>query len=347
MNILRRFLLLACVVLISSLGLAQEAAPPEQGSPTPTEDINPPVLKVNGDTIYAAEISMVMANIAGQMGGRDQVPDEQELLQLATQRVVEQKLLSQEALRFGIESDELRIAQVVQAAEQQAGSHEALLENLEVRGSSYDQLVGMIREMDLVRSFIETKISPTIQVSDEEVETFYTENPELFKTEEQVRARHILFASAEGADPEAEKLAKTKADAARQRALAGEDFATLAKELSEGPSAANGGDLGFFSRDQMVAPFSEAAFALEPGESSEVVQTRFGFHVIRVEERRVEGAAPIEESSAQVRSFLAQQKIGQAVRELLESLTAAATIEPLLDEPAPAEEATGEASVPE
>ena len=347
MNILRRFLLLACVVLISSLGLAQEAAPPEQGSPTPTEDINPPVLKVNGDTIYAAEISMVMANIAGQMGGRDQVPDEQELLQLATQRVVEQKLLSQEALRFGIESDELRIAQVVQAAEQQAGSHEALLENLEVRGSSYDQLVGMIREMDLVRSFIETKISPTIQVSDEEVETFYNENPELFDSEEQVHARHILFASAEGADPETEKAARANAEAARQRALAGEEFATLAKELSEGPSAPNGGDLGFFSRDQMVAPFSEAAFALEPGEISEVVQTRFGFHVIRVEERRAKGTAPIEESSVQVRSFLAQQKIGEAVRELLGSLTAAATIEPLLDEPAPAKETTGEISVSE
>lgn len=347
MIIFRRFSLLGCAVLLSSSALAQEATQPTQGDQAPAEDINPPVLMVNGDTIYAAEISMVMANIAGQMGGRDQVTDEEQLLQMATQRVVEQKLLAQEALRFGIEPDELRIAQVVQAAEQQAGSREALLANLDARGSSYDQLVGMIREMDLVRTFIETKISPTIQVSDEEVEAFYTENPELFKTEEQVHARHILFASAEGADAETENSARTKAEAARQRALAGEDFATLAMELSEGPSAPNGGDLGFFSRDQMVAPFSEAAFALEPGEISEVVQTRFGFHVIQVEERRVEGTTPIEESTDQVRSFLGQQKIGQAVRELLESLTAAATIEPLLDEPAPASEATGGAGVPE
>jgi len=340
MNSSVRSILLICVACLAVVSTAQETAPP-------TENINPAVLKVNGETIYAAEISMVMQNIAGQLGGREEVPDNQELVQLATQRVVEQKLLAQEAVRFGLKPDELRVAQMVQSAEQQSGGREALAANLEGIGSTYEDLVAMVREMVLVRTFIAKQISPTIQVSDEEIAAFYTEHSDLFESGEQVHARHILFAAAEGADPATISTALAKAEQVRKRALAGEDFAALANQMSEGPSASKGGDLGFFGRDQMVKPFADAAFALEPGAVSEIVRTRFGFHVIKVEEHRPATTQSLEEAEPQVRTMMTQQKTGQTVADLLETLGETADIEPLINEPSAVGGAPGAVTVPE
>ncbi len=192
---------------------------------TPGGNLNPAVLEVNGEKIYAAEISMTMQNITAQMGGRKNVQDEQRLVQMATERVVEQQLLAQEALRTNVQPDELRLAEMMQALERQAGGREALESNLMSFGMSYDQLAGYVREIELSRSLIEKQIGPTIEVSDEEVKTFYEENLELFDAEEQVHARHIVFSAPLDADAQTVANARAKAEEARQRALAGAAFA--------------------------------------------------------------------------------------------------------------------------
>jgi len=315
-------MILVALVTIAATGFAQEPA-------APAANTNSAVLDVNGEVVHAAEISMVMQNIAGQMGGRDKVQDQQELVQMATQRIVEQKLLSQEAARLGIEPNELRVTQMAQAIERQAGGRETLDASLAQMGSDYDQIIEMIREMDMVRSLIEQKISPTIQVSDEEVASFYAEHPEMFANEAQVHARHIITAAGKDADADTVAKARAKAETARERAIAGEDFAELAREMSEGPSAPNGGDLGFFSRDQMVPEFADAAFALDPGQISEVVRSPFGFHVIKVEETRPAGTLPLDEVSDHLHSLLVQQKTGEEVGKMVEALADKATITPL------------------
>lgn len=318
----RNVTILLALVAIAAIGFTQE-------SPAPDTNINPAVLKVNDDLVYAAEISMVMQNIAGQMGGRDKVSDQQELVQMATQRVVEQKLLSQEASRNGIQPNEPRVAQMIQAIEQQAGGREALDASLAQMGSNHEQVMEMIREMDLVRSLIEQKISPSIQVSDEEVASFYADHPEMFANDAQVHARHIITAATEDADAATVAAAAAKAKKARERALAGEDFAELAREMSEGPSAPKGGDLGFVTREQMVQAFADAAFALEPGQISEVVRSNFGFHVIKVEEKRPAGTLPLDEVSDDLQAMLVQQRIGQEVGKMVEALVDKGTITPL------------------
>jgi peptidyl-prolyl cis-trans isomerase D len=118
--------------------------------------------------------------------------------------------------------------------------------------------------------------------------------------EKQVRARHILIKAASDADEATKRTAKLKADAARARALKGEDFAQLARELSEDTgSAREGGDLGYNTRGKMVAPFDDAQFALKPGDVSGVVETRFGYHVIKVEGVR-EGDVPLDEAKREI-----------------------------------------------
>ncbi len=303
-----------------------------QAPTAPGGNVNPAMLEVNGEKVFAAEISMVMQNIAAQMGGRDKVQDEQQLVQMATQRVVEQTLLAQEARRTNVQPNELRLAEMMQSLEQQAGGREALESNLSAFGMSYDQLAEFVLEMELSRSLISNQIIPTIQVSDEEVRAFYDENSELFNAEEQVRVRHIIFNATLEADAETVAEARAKAEEARRRALAGEDFAELARELSEGPTAPNGGDLGYFTRGQTAPAFSAAAFALEPGGISPVVRTPFGLHVIKVEEKRPAGLLPLEDIYEQVRTLLIQKKTGQNVGKLVESLADKATVVNLVDE---------------
>ena len=305
-----------------------------QAPTAPVGDVNPAMIEVNGEKIYAAEISMIMQNIAAQMGGRDKVQDEQQLVQMATQRVVEQTLLAQEARRTNIQPNELRLAEMMQSLEQQAGGREALESNMAAFGMRYDQLAEFIREMELSRSLIEKQISPTIQVSDEEVKAFYEENPELFDAEAQVHARHIIFNATLEADAQTVAEARARAEEARQRAMAGEDFAELARELSEGPTAPNGGDLGFFTQGQTAPAFSAAAFALDPGGISPVVRTPFGLHVIKVEEKRPAGRLPLDEVFDHIRNLLVQKKTGQNVGKLVESLADKATVVNLVDVPA-------------
>jgi peptidyl-prolyl cis-trans isomerase C len=303
-----------------------------QQAPAPASDINPPVLRVNGETIYAAEISMVMANIDGQLKAQGrEVPEQDQLVQMATQRVVEQKLLAQEARRQGYKVDDLKVAEMAQVVEQQAGGREALDASLASKGSNYDQLMTTIKEIDLVRTLMAKQISPTVEVSEEEIAEYYTANPEMFETPAQVHARHIIFAAGETADADTIISARENAVKARDRALAGEDFVELAKELSQGPSAADGGDLGFFSYGQMVPPFAEAAFALEPGEISDVVRTGFGFHIIKVEEKKEAVTPSLDEVRPRIQLLLTQQKSGEKVQELILTLVESAQVEPLVE----------------
>jgi peptidyl-prolyl cis-trans isomerase C len=303
---------------------------------TPTE-VNPVLLEVNGEPVHAADISMLMQSLAAQAKQRGAEVSQDQLVNAATERVVEYKLLAQEGRRLGLEPDANRVDRAVALAVQQAGSREVLDANLKTAGTTYERMVENLREMDLGRVYVDTHILPTIEITDQELEEHYADNPEVFKTPEQVRARHILVKVGPDADEAVTKVAQDRAEEARQRVLEGEDFAAVAKEVSECPSASRGGDLGAFTADRMVEPFSEAAFALEPGKISEIVRTSFGFHVIKVEERRPAGTTPLEEIRDRLRASLRMQKVGTVLAAKLTELKDKASIEATVPEAAPPE----------
>jgi peptidyl-prolyl cis-trans isomerase C len=339
--------------LLAAVVTAGVAVAQEQPAQQPA-DLNPKVMTVNGQPVYAAEISLMMQNIQGYLTSQGQEATEDQIAQVATRRVVEQKLLAQEAARFSVKPDEQRIAQMMELTERQAGGSENLKKMLAQGGSDTTQLEQIFREMELGRSFIAQQVQPTIEVSDQEITNFYNENPDQFVSEEQVRARHILFKAEPDADEATQQAARAKAEQARERAAAGgADFAELATELSEGPSGPNGGDLGFFTREQMVPAFSEAAFALEPGQISPVVQTRFGYHVIKVEERREAGPVPLDEAREPIRRMLTNEKTNVAVGQLMRNLAENADVQfldengqPLPQQPPPEAAGSGEPVTP-
>jgi len=167
-------------------------------------------------------------------------------------------------------------------------------------------------------------------VSDEDVENFYNSNIEQMGTPIEVHARHILISpkSTSLADHQA---AKAEADGILAEIRDGADFVALAKTRSQGPSAPRGGDLGYFGPGQMVPPFERAAFALQPGEISEVVQTQFGYHVIRVEDRKGGETVPLEVAADQIRSYLGQQALQNAVEVLVTKLRGEGDVEIFLN----------------
>src|SRR5947199_1748507 len=149
-----------------------------------------------------------------------------------------------------------------------------------------------------------------VEVKDEEVAEYYAlHKDDKFTEPEQVRARHILVKTAADAGADAKAAARKKAEELLAKVKAGGDFAALAKERSEDAgSAANGGDLGLFTRGRMTPAFEEAAFALQGGGLSDVVETPFGFHVIKVEEHRPGGAKPLETVHDEIADTLKRER---------------------------------------
>ena len=164
-----------------------------------------------------------------------------------------------------------------------------------------------------------------VHVTDEQLAQYYEAHREEFRREAQVRARHILFRLSPQAGPEEETRVQAQAEEVWQRVQAGEDFTTLASTFSDDPgSAQQGGDLGFFQRGAMVKPFEDAAFALQPGGVSGPVRTDFGYHLIKLEEVREAGYAPLPSVREQLHERLTReeaQRLAEAqAREVREAL---------------------------
>lgn len=171
-----------------------------------------------------------------------------------------------------------------------------------------------------------------LEVTDQDVQDFYDSNLERYEQPEQVHARHILIKLDE--NPTADDVADARQRAeelARRAKEPNTDFAALAKAHSEGPSASQGGDLGFFAARRMVAEFSKAAFALNPGDISLPVRTQFGFHIIKVIDKKAAGRTPFSEAKPSIREQLEREKMRGAVKKLLADLEANATIERMPD----------------
>jgi peptidyl-prolyl cis-trans isomerase C len=164
----------------------------------------------------------------------------------------------------------------------------------------------------LARMYVQKEVLGKINLTEKDYEAYYNEHKKEFENPEMVRARHILVAVKPNATEEEKKTALKKAEEILDKAKKGEDFAKLASEYSDDPgSKAKGGDLGFFTQGSMVGKFEQVAFTLKPGEISPVVETEFGYHIIKVEERKAAEQQPYETVKEQVRAK-ATQAIQQA-----------------------------------
>jgi parvulin-like peptidyl-prolyl isomerase len=167
-------------------------------------------------------------------------------------------------------------------------------------------------------------------VSDEELETYYRDNEYRLTLPEEVRVRHILLSWKPLGKPDDRAALHEQMQAILEKARAGEDFAELAKEYSDDSTRINGGDVGFFRRGKMVPAFEAAAFALQPGEISEIVETPFGLHIIRLEERKEAHLLPLDEIREKLRAHISEERTEKAVDAEKARLREVAEIEILI-----------------
>ena len=230
-------------------------------------------------------------------------------------------LLYQSAEQSGNTVSDGEVAQRLESIKSELGSPEDFARMLSARELSEEIFKADLKQNLSIQRLIDTQVSPGIQPSEKEAEDFYQGNLDRMQRPEEVRVSHILVRIEPGATEEQRTAAKQEAEGVLARLQAGEDFAALAREASDDPgSQESGGDLQWVPRGATVPQFEEAAFALEPGQTSGVVETRFGYHVIRVFDRHPATTMPFEE-------MLKQEAVEAALEKRVEALRSKATIE--------------------
>ncbi|MEJ2647198.1 MAG: peptidylprolyl isomerase [Sedimentisphaerales bacterium] len=212
------------------------------------------------------------------------------------------------------------------AAQQPPVAMEDFKKFLQEDGRSYESVIKQVREGLVYERYVEKQVADQTNVTEEEAKKFYDDNPKLFETPEQVKASHILVQCGPSEPNDVQQKAKEKIEDILKQVKDGADFAELAKATGGFPSAPDGGDLGYFGRGAMEKPFEDAAFALEPGQVSDVVQTRYGYHIITVTDHKGAGTVSFEEAKNDIINYLKIQKQSEAERKYYKSLISEATI---------------------
>jgi len=290
---------------------------------------------VNGVKITEGQINALVEPRINQMLARgQQLPPQlvhrfrQQLRQQATERLIIDVLLGEEVKKQNVTvTDDEVDKQIEKYASQQNMTADQFKAALEQNGQNFDEVKGEIRKGMLYQKIAEAQWEGKINVTDEEAKAYFDSNPEKYATKEQIRASHILIKPDTTGDPnEAKAKALAKIQGLLKQARDGADFAELAKANSEGPTSVKGGDLGLFGRGAMVPSFEKAAFALKVGEVSDVVETQYGYHIIKLTDRKEATNPTFDEVKDKVIEELTQQKQGQIANEYLDSLKAKATI---------------------
>jgi len=287
-----------------------------------------PEITINERPIPAFDIQHMLANMAkehmGQSFGELSEDQKQQIYDQAVDLLISRELLFQQALETGIVASDEEINTEMQQVVARFEDPEKFVAALEAAGGDKDSFYRMVRQDISVRHYVEQQLTPGEEdLEAEEVEAFYRQHEGQFVSKPQVHARHILVPAEEGQEDQV----KASLQQLKTRAEGGEDFTALAQEHSTCPSKDNGGDLGYFTQDKMVQPFSEAAFALEPGQISEPVQTPFGWHLIQVVDKEQERQLSRDEAEPVAKYHLQQQKQQANLNAHLEQLRQQAQVD--------------------
>lgn len=275
--------LLSWIVFLSAC--ERKASESVKGEQTQKEAHGPVLAKVDGEIITLDEFEGELQSLP-EYTRRQLNSVEQKKKRL--DKMIEEMLLQKEAERRGLDHDE-----------------------------EIQRKVNRYRNRLITERLYRDVAKEHAEIDDAEVRKYYEEHKDQYTQKERIRASQILILVPPNADPKKVAEAKAKAEEVVKKARAGEDFAELAKQYSEGPTSARGGDLGYFSRGRMVPEFEEIAFSLKNvGDVSDVVKTKFGFHIIKLTDRQPEKLLTLDE----VRDRIVRQLESKERREIRQSL---------------------------
>jgi peptidyl-prolyl cis-trans isomerase C len=244
----------------------------------------------------------------------------------ALENLISRQLLYGESKAKGIKVDGTLIDEELKLVKARFPGDSEFKEALARMGLSEASMRSELGEMIAIRQLLDKEVVQKATVSETEARAYYDGNPDLFKRPEQVKAQHILVKVDAKADETKKTEAHKKAEAIEKSLKKDGDFSALAKQHSECPSSANGGDLGYFARGDMVKAFEDVAFALPVGQVSGIVTTDFGYHLIKVVDKKPEGVVPFDDVKTRLESYMKQQKVNEQVSQYLQELRKKASI---------------------
>ncbi len=269
--------------------------------------------EVNGKVIsyvdFQRQFEMTQQQI--MQGRPEKVPENviQQLRKRVVDQMIAEELLFQESQKQGITVPADRVEKELDNLKQRfkdSKQYEAALNQMHI---TEGQLKNQIVQKAAIRELVTRDIVSKINITDETAKKFYDENTEKFRQPERVRAQHILIKVNKEDDEKKKADARQRLEDIKKKIMGGEDFGELAKTHSEGPSNVRGGDLGYFTRGQMVPSFEDAAFKLAPNEVSDIVETQFGYHLIKVIDHQTQKDPTFDEIKPQLIRRLRSEQV--------------------------------------
>jgi len=288
------------------------------------------VATVNGEEIGQQEFEQLLNYFRyqySQQGMQVQGAQLQQLQAMVLESLIDNELMYQIAEENGYGPSGQELDEELEKTKEQFADEAAYQQALNQQGMSEQELKQELAKQMTKVQFEEDKFGDQVTVDSSEVREYYEENPEQFEQPEQIRASHILIQVAEDATEADKAAAKEKLQAAKKRIENGEEFSKVAREVSEGPSSERGGDLNYFGRGQMVPEFEQAAFSMEVGEISDIVETSFGFHLIKLTDHKEAKKASFDEVEANIKTHLERVKLQEAKKAFLDEEKQNANIE--------------------
>ena len=267
-------------------------------------------------------------NVAGR---GDHLQRLTQLRREAMDLMIEQELVGQAAEARDIEVTAAEVDAALHEISEPFKTAEEFTRRIQSEGFTEDSYRERIERMLAAKKYLDGIRLGVAPVSDEELEAYYRDNERRLSLPEQVRVRHILLTWKPMGTRDDRAAIREQMAPILEKARSGADFAELAREHSEDSATAqNGGDTGLFHRGQMVPAFEEVAFALKPGEVSDLVETPFGVHILRLEERRESRLLSLEEVREQLRDYIREEKMEAAVEEEIVRLREEGEVEVLI-----------------
>jgi parvulin-like peptidyl-prolyl isomerase len=316
---------LALVVALVGCG-DSDAVNAQNSSDNTSEDV---AIQVDEEVLTQSQlderVKARMQQFMQQFGveSMDDLPPKLKMMQSRVkQQVVKQSLrqmiLVSHAKQSGITVDDAEVEEKWQSLKERFPSEQQFQQQLERMGKSKEDILPNLRKSVLIDKFIEQEIGE-ITVSEDEIRQYFEQNKQQFSEKERVHARHILVRSDSQAQQDIQEI--------EAQIEEGAAFEEMAREYSEGPSAQRGGSLDTFPRGKMDPAFEEVAFNLEPGVVSDPVETRFGYHLIKVESKYDSREADLESNRETIRQTLKQQKRQRQMQKLVQRLREESEIE--------------------
>ncbi len=294
-------------------------ATPVEKEPAAAVEVKAAPVTVNGQPIsedmIAAEVNKRVEAMKKRAPEGQPFPDDQKnrVRMGVIDLLVQQTALNQLAEKHNVSvSDEKVMEEITKIAEQQGKTLDEVQAEISGYGMTMDDLKSQVRPQIVMKELADAFQNDEAMAS--EAKTFYDANPNYFEKPEQVRASHVLIKMDPAATEEEKAAVKAKAEEVLAKAKAGDDFAALAKEYSEDPGSKDKGGEYTFGRGKMVKPFEDTAFALEVGAVSDLVETQFGYHIIKLSEKMEAITESLEDAKPKIISFLLQKQLREGTK---------------------------------